>query len=115
MISKAILRYVRISPFKAREVADLVRGKSVDEALNILEFTPKKAASIIKKVIKSAIANAENNFGYSDIDRLFISKIYIDEGPTLKRYRPYAMGRACMIRKRTSHITVVLDEKKEGE
>ncbi len=106
---KAVAKYVRISPRKVRLVIDLVRGKRVDESLNILHFTPKRAAHIVRKLIKSAIANAEQKPDV-DIDNLYIKYIYADEGPTLKRYRARALGRAVRIRRRTSHITVVLDE-----
>jgi len=106
---EATLRYARISPRKARLVADLVRGIGVDEALVRLKFTPKKAAGMIKKVIESATANASQSHGV-DEDRLFVSRITVDEGPTHKRWRPRAMGRATRIRKRTSHICVALEE-----
>lgn len=110
MEAKAIVRYVRIAPRKAQQVVDLVRGKKVDEALAILKYTPKAAAPIVEKLVKSAVANAENNNGM-DVDRLYISEIYANQGPTMKRFRPRAMGRATTIRKRTSHIEVVLKEK----
>lgn len=113
MEAKAKARFIRIAPRKAREVIDLIRGKQVDEALAILHVTPKRASKPIEKVVKSATANAENNF---DLDRgnLYVSECYVDEGPTLKRFRPRAMGRATPINKRTSHITVVVTEQKEG-
>ncbi len=110
MEARAKARYLRISPFKARQVIDLVRGKEVNEAVGILKYTNKRSAPLINKVIKSAIANAEHNFDM-DSDELFISEIYVDEGPTLKRMRPRAYGRADKRRHRTSHITVVLREK----
>ncbi|NLX91406.1 MAG: 50S ribosomal protein L22 [Firmicutes bacterium] len=113
MESKAQARFIRIAPRKARIVIDLIRGKSVNEALGILRYTPKKGARIIEKVLKSAVANAENNNNMSR-DALVISKAYVDEGPTLKRYKPRARGRATRIRKRTSHITVMLREREEG-
>lgn len=103
-------KYARISPRKARLVADLVRGKAVEEALNTLTFTKKAFAKKLTKLIKSAVANAQQNTNM-DVDTLWIKKIYVDGGPTLKRFMPRAMGRATMIRKRTSHVTVVLDEK----
>ena len=103
-------RYVRVSPRKARLVTDLVKGKKVEEALNILAFTKKAFAKTLTKVINSAVANAQQN-NQMDVDTLMIKRIAIDGGPTLKRYIPRAMGRATMVRKRTSHITVVLDEK----
>jgi large subunit ribosomal protein L22 len=88
---------------------DQVRGKKVDEALSMLSFAPQKGAPILKKLINSAIANAEQNSGV-DVDALFVKRVYADEGPTLKRFRPRAQGRATRIRKRSSHLTVVLDE-----
>jgi len=108
--ARAIARYIRVSPFKARQVADLVRGKDVDEAMGILRYTNKKSAPLIRKVLKSAMANDEHNFDM-DSDELFVSEIYIDEGPTLKRMKPRAYGRADVRRHRTSHITVVLRER----
>ena len=101
----AKLKGARISAQKARLVADQVRGKPVEEALNVLEFSNKKAAHIVKKVLDSAIANAENNEG-ADVDELKVSSIYVDEGMTMKRLRPRAKGRADRILKRTCHITV---------
>ena len=105
----ATLRYARVSPQKCRLVADIIRGKSVDEALRTLTFTPKKSARIVKKVLESAIANAEHNHG-ADIDELIVSKCYVDEGPTMKRMRPRAKGRAFGILKRSSHITVAVSD-----
>jgi large subunit ribosomal protein L22 len=104
---KAVARFVRIAPRKARLVADEVRGKSVPEAVSILQFTNKRAAGIVGDVIKSAAANAEHNDD-ADVEALFVRDVRVDEGPTIKRYRARAMGRATMIRKRTSHISVVL-------
>ena len=104
---KATAKYLRIAPRKARLVADAIRGKSIPEAVSILEFTNKAAAKIVGDVIKSAAANAEHNLD-ADPDELFVREIRVDEGPTIKRYRPRAMGRATMIRKRTSHISVAL-------
>ncbi len=101
----AKLKGARISAQKARLVADQVRGKPVEEALNLLEFSPKKAAHIVKKVLDSAIANAENNEG-ADVDELKVSSIFVDEGMTMKRLRPRAKGRADRILKRSCHITV---------
>ncbi len=101
----ARLRYARISPQKCRLVADMVRGKPVGEALQTLQFTPKKAAGIVKKVLESAIANAEHNHG-ADIDELKVSAIMVDEAPTFKRFRARARGRGARILKRNSHITV---------
>ncbi len=97
--------YAKISPFKVRLVADQIRLKSVDEALNLLTFSNKKAANLVKKVLNSAISNAENNDGL-DIDELKVSSIFVDEGSTMKRIRPRAKGRANRILKRSSHITV---------
>ncbi|MBM5396744.1 50S ribosomal protein L22 [Vibrio parahaemolyticus] len=102
--------FARISPQKARLVADLIRGKSVDQALEILTFSNKKAAVIVKKVLESAIANAEHNEG-ADIDDLNVAKIFVDEGPTMKRIMPRAKGRADRILKRSSHITVVVADR----
>jgi len=101
----AKLKGARISAQKARLVADQVRGKPVEEALSLLEFSPKKAAHIVKKILDSAIANAENNEG-ADVDELKISSIFVDEGMTMKRLRPRAKGRADRIFKRSCHITV---------
>jgi large subunit ribosomal protein L22 len=101
----ARLKGARISAQKARLVADQVRGLPVEKALNLLEFSPKKAAHIVKKVLDSAIANAENNEG-ADVDELKVSSIFVDEGMTMKRLRPRAKGRADRILKRTCHITV---------
>ena len=106
---KAKLRFTRIAPRKARLVADLIRGKRSEEALNIRTFTPKAAARVIVKLLKSAIANATQK--KIDVDRLYVKTIAVDQGPTMKRFMPRAMGRATSIRKRTSHITIVLDER----
>ena len=113
MEAKAVAKYIRISPRKVRQVVDLVRGKDLEEALAILKYTPKKASSAVIKVINSAAANAENNYEM-DVDSLYVSEIYVDQGPTLKRFKPRAYGRADMIKKRTSHITVILKERKGG-
>lgn len=111
----AIAKMVKLTPSKARLVADLVRGKDVEDAFNILRFTNKKASRFIEKVVQSAVANAVNDEYFNfDEDKLYIEKITIDEGPKLKRMRPRARGRADVILKKTSHITVVLNEKKEG-
>ena len=109
MEAKAVARHIRISPQKARLVADLVRGKNVETAINTLRFMPKKGARLLRKVIESALANAGQNEAI-DIDTLYIKTVYIDGGPMLKRIRPRAMGRATKILKRSSHITVILDE-----
>jgi large subunit ribosomal protein L22 len=106
---RAKLRFVRVSPRKARLVADLIRGKGSEEAMNILTFTKKAAAKILIKLLKSAVANATQKKTI-DIDRLYVKKIAVDQGPTMKRFQPRAMGRATMIRKRSSHITIILDE-----
>jgi len=105
---KAVAKYVRIAPRKARLVADEIRGKSYPDAAAALQFTNKRAAGIVGEVLKSAAANAEHNFE-ADLEVLRVKTIKVDEGPTIKRYRPRAMGRATMIRKRTSHITVELE------
>jgi large subunit ribosomal protein L22 len=109
MEAKAIAKNIRISPQKARLVADLVRGNDVESAINTLRFMPKKAARIIRKLIESAVANANQNEAI-DIDTLYVKTVFVDGGPMLKRIRPRAMGRATKILKRSSHITVVLDE-----
>lgn len=105
---RAVAKYIRMSPYKVRIVLDLIRGKQVDEAVAILEHTPKSASDPIRKAVLSAAANAEHNKGMSKND-LFIAACYADQGPTLKRVRPRAQGRAFRILKKTSHITVVLD------
>ncbi len=106
----AKLRYARISPQKCRLVANMIRGKSVDKALSTLSFMPKKSAQILKKVLESAIANAEHNHG-ADIDELTVAAIQVNEAPTLRRYRARAKGRGTRIIKRNSHITIeVADE-----
>jgi large subunit ribosomal protein L22 len=105
-------RYVRMTPMKCRRVVDLVRGLPVQEALDILRFAPQAASEPVGKVLASAVANAENN---ADLDRrsLVVAQAYVDEGPTLKRFRPRAQGRAYRIRKRTSHITIVVQAEPE--
>jgi large subunit ribosomal protein L22 len=113
METQAILRFVRLSPKKARFVADLVRGKKVDEAVNILKFSTNRSARLIKKVLDSAIANAENNQG-ADVDELKVTMISVDEGPRMKRISPRAKGRADRILKRMSHITVSVGDGKNG-
>lgn len=109
MRAKATARYVLISPYKARLVIDTIRGKKVDEALNILNSLPKKSARIIRKVLLSAIANAENNYGM-DPDKLYVVRAYVDEGPRLKRIWARGWGRASRILRRMSHITVEVEE-----
>ena len=108
--AKAVLKFARISSRKVKIVADLIRGKQVDEALAIIKFTPKASSEILEKLLKSAIANAENNHGMNR-GNLIVSEIYANQGPTLKRIRPAAKGSAVRIRKRTSHITIVLRER----
>ena len=113
MEAKAVAKYVRVSPRKARRTIDLIRGKDIGQALGILKNTPNKPSKIIEKVLNSAIANAENNHDML-VDDLYVSECYVDEGPTMKRFRPRAMGQASPINKRTSHVTVILEDKKEG-
>jgi large subunit ribosomal protein L22 len=110
MEAKAIAKYVRMSPIKLKPVADLVRGKDLDEALEILKFTPGKGAEILEKVVQSASANAENNFDMN-VDNLYIAEVYANQGPTMKRWRAGAQGRASKILKRSSHVGVTLKEK----
>ena len=107
----ATLRFARISARKVKIVADLIRGKKVDEALAIVKFTPKASSEVLEKLLNSAIANAENNHGMNR-GNLVVSEIYANQGPTMKRIRPAAKGSASRIRKRTSHITIVLREAK---
>ena len=107
---RAVAKHIRIAPRKMRLVVDLIRGKKVGEAIAILKHTPKAGSPVVEKVLKSAIANAEHNFNL-DADQLYISKIFVDEGTTLKRFHPRAQGRAFSIMKRTSHVTVYVSEK----
>ena len=107
---KAVAKYVRIAPRKVRVVMNLIRGKNVAEAFAILKFTPKAGADVIEKVLKSAVANAENNFDLN-VDKLYVASAYVDQGPTLKRIHPRSRGQAFSIFKRTSHVTVVVAEK----
>ncbi len=111
MEAKAQARHVRLAPRKARAVIDLIRNKDIDEALSILRYTPRRAAEAISKVVKSAAANAEHNY---EMNRglLYIDQAYVDEGPTMKRVQPRARGRRFLILKRSSHITVVVKERK---
>ena len=111
MRPRAVARYVRISSRKVRIVIDLIRGKQVSEALAILKFTPKSASPVVEKLLKSAIANAEYKGLNKDV--LYVAEVYADQGPTLKRMMPRAKGSGAMILKRSSHITVVLDEIKK--
>jgi len=108
--ARATLKYARISSRKVKIVIDLIRGKSVDEALAIVKFTPKASSEIIEKLLKSAIANAENNHNMAH-EKLYVAEVYANQGPTLRRIRPAAKGSAVRIRKRTSHITIVLRER----
>lgn len=110
MQAKASVHNVRVAPRKARLVIDLIRGKSVEEAIAILRFTPRAASPIIEKVVASAAANAEHNYKM-DRNRLVVQTAFVDEGPTMKRFMPRAQGRASAIHKRTSHITVVVAER----
>lgn len=110
MEARAIAKYVRMSPQKVRVVLNLIKGKSVKEASAILQYTPREAAVVINKVLKSAVANAENNNAL-DTDKLYVSEAYVGQGPTLKRFRPMDHGKAFKILKKTSHITVVVKEK----
>jgi len=110
MEARAVSRHARVSPRKARLVADLVRGKPVGDALGLLEHVPRKAARLFVKTLKSVVANAESTQRV-DVDRLYIKKITVDAGVTWKRFTPRAQGRATRIRKRTSHLTVVVDER----
>ncbi len=108
--ARAQARYVRITPMKARRVVDLIRGLPAGQARNVLTFAPQAASETVAKVLASAVANAEHNERL-DPDTLWVSEAYVDEGPTLKRFRPRAQGRAYRIRKRTSHITVVVESR----
>ena len=113
MQAKAVARTVRIAPRKVRLVVDLIRGKQIGEAVAILQHTPKASSIVVEKLLKSAAANAEHNYEMN-LDNLIVSEVFVDEGPTLKRFRPRAMGRASAINKRTSHITLVVSDQKEG-
>jgi len=110
MQAQASVRYVRIAPRKAQLVVDLIRGKEIGEAIAILRHTPKAASAVVEKLLNSAIANAEHNFSLNP-NSLVVSQVYVNQGPTLKRFRPRAQGRASRINKRTSHITLVVSEK----
>lgn len=110
METSAAAKYVRISPRKVRLVMDQIRGKKVEEALNMLTFTPQKGSNILLKLLNSAVANAQQNSD-TDVDNLYIQKIYADEGPVLRRFMARAHGRATRILKRTSHLTIILNEK----
>ncbi|GBF77038.1 50S ribosomal protein L22 [Paenibacillus sp. 598K] len=108
--AKAVANFIRIAPRKAQLVVDLIRGKQVGEAIAILRHTPKSASPIVEKLLNSAIANADHNYQL-DVNKLVVSEVYVNQGPTMKRFRPRAMGRASRINKRTSHITLVVSEK----
>jgi large subunit ribosomal protein L22 len=112
MEARAITRFVRLSPRKMRLVVDQIRGKGVEEALNILKFVPKRSAAIVAKTLRTAVANAENTQTV-DVDRLYVKQAMIDEGGMWKRFMPRAQGRATRIRKRLSHITIIVDEAEE--
>ena len=113
MEARAVARYVRVAPRKARLVVDLIRGKSVPEARAILKFTPRAAAEVVEKALNSAVSNAEHNLRVKGED-LYVSETFVDEGPTIKRIRPRAQGRAFRISKRTSHVTVVVSQREEA-
>ncbi len=110
MEARAIAKNIRIAPRKIRIVVDLIRGKSIGEALAILKFTPKVGADVVEKVLKSAVANAEHNYDMN-VDELYVSEVFVDQGPTLKRIHPRSRGQAFKILKRTSHVTLVVKEK----
>ncbi len=110
MEARATSKYIRVSPQKARLVVDLIRGKNAGEAINILRFTKKRASLEIAKILRSAISNAEQKSEHLDVDRLFVSRAYVDDGPRMKRIRPAPMGRAYRYQRRMSHITVVVEE-----
>ena len=110
METRAILRFARVSPQKVRLVVDQIRGRGVEDALNVLQFNPKQSAHVVAKTLRSAIANAENTQSV-DVDRLFVKRVTVDEGGTWKRFIPRAVGRATPIRKRLSQITIVVDER----
>ncbi len=114
MKAQARARFIRQSPFKVRQVLDMIRGLPVDEARVVLEHTQRRATEPVRKVLDSAVANAEHNLAL-DTTELFVASAFADEGPTLKRYRPRARGRATRIRKRTSHITVVVADTHDDE
>lgn len=110
MEAKAVAKFVRIAPRKVRVVMDLVRGKNVADAYAILKFTPKAGADVVEKVLRSAVANAENNFEMN-MEKLYVKTAFVDQGPTMKRIHPRSRGQAFKILKRTSHVTIVVDEK----
>lgn len=110
MEAKAVAKYIRMSPRKVQQIINLIRGKDIKEALAILKYTAKGTAEAVTKVLNSAIANAEHNFDMN-VDALYVSQIFVDQGPTLKRFKPRAMGRADVMRRRTSHVTVMVSER----
>ena len=112
MEARATAKFIRVSPQKARLVIDLIRGKNAGQAINILRFTKKRVSGQVEKVLRSAIANAEQKSESVDVDRLRVSRAYVDEGPRVKRVRPAPMGRAYRYQRRMSHITVVVEEHK---
>jgi large subunit ribosomal protein L22 len=112
MEARAITRFVRLSPRKVRLVVDQIRGKGVEEALTILKFVPKRSAGIVAKTLRTAVANAENTQSV-DVDRLYVKRAMVDEGGMWKRFMPRAQGRATRIRKRLSHVTIIVDEAEE--
>lgn len=114
MEAKAVEKYIRISPRKIKYVVDMIKSKPVEDAIDILSLTPKRAAVVVKKAIESAVANATENHKMKEED-LFILKILVNEGPTLKRFKPRARGRATRIRKRTAHLSVYVSDGKEKE
>lgn len=114
MEAKAVEKYIRISPRKIKYVADMIKSKPLEDAIDILSLTPKRAAAVVRKAIQSAVANATENHKMKEED-LFISRILVNEGPTLKRFRPRARGRANRIRKRTAHLSVYVSDGKEKE
>ena len=111
MAWKAVHRYARISPTKVRLVVDMIRGRDVNEAMNILQFTPNRAAAMVRKTLSSAIANADE--AEADVELLVVDQAFVDEAPAIKRWRPKDRGRAFPIRKRNSHITIVVEEEHE--
>jgi large subunit ribosomal protein L22 len=112
--AKAIARFVRVPAQKARLVVDLIRGRDVNSALLQVQLNKRAAARVVEKILRSAMANASQNHGVRDVDRLLVAKATVDEGPTLKRIQPRAMGRAFRIHKRSSHITIVLREREDA-
>ncbi|MEW5804830.1 MAG: 50S ribosomal protein L22 [bacterium] len=108
---KSVAKYLPMTSRKAKLVVDLIRGKDLEEAINLLKFTPRAASPLIEKALRSAMANARQNSEIKDVDRLYVSEVSAQQGPTLKRFQPRARGRAFRIRKRTSHVSIVLQER----